>query len=213
MLAVALCSGPAWALGEQDLQAWLLVTGTGQVTGPVRWFGEVQPRAGLLQPELQTVILRAAAGYRLNDAVSLWLGYAWTPLLSPAFVNEHRPFQQLLVENPFTAFRLINRSRFEQRFIQGGPPVSLRVRHMLRAVVPLGESGWAVALFDELFVNLDPGAGLALNQNRVFLGVIKRLSPSLALEGGYLGQYVWRAPQLGDRLNHSLLVWLALTPG
>jgi hypothetical protein len=200
---------PALAV-EQGSQAWLLVTGTGSFAGQGLWYAEVQPRFDLEETEPGALLVRGALGYRLTPAFSLWAGYAWTPALSP-LRHEHRPFQQALFETTVGGIRIINRTRLEQRFLEQADGMSLRARNMLRAVLPLGASGWAIAAYDELFVNANGPTGAppdGWDQNRAFLGINRRVHPNLVVEAGYIAQLVFAARP--DRLNHVALVWLAM---
>lgn len=206
---------------QQSTQGWLLVTGSGRFAEKFRWYGEVQPRSVLSPPSVERLLVRAAIGYQLTEKVSGWFGYGWTPLISPAFADEQRPFLQALLEDTGGAVKFINRSRFEARFIQVPPSgplgarlendlrVSLRVRHMLRAVAPLGDSGFAVAAYDELFVNVSPT--LTADQNRLFAGASYAVNKSLTVEAGYIWNHVWRPAQATDRTNHIALLWLSFS--
>lgn len=201
-------ASPAGAV-EQGAQGWLLLTATSKLGERALLYGEVQPRFDLETATTRTLLARGAVGFRATDRLSLWLGYAWTPTFSP-FRNEHRPFQQGLYEAALGRVAIVNRARLEQRFIDGADGLSLRARNMLRAVFSLGDSGFGLALYDELFVNLNAPAGgppAGLDQNRVFVGVNRPLGAGLMLEVGYLAQYAWST--VPDRLNHVGLVWLA----
>jgi hypothetical protein len=198
---------------ESDLQSWTLLTAQGHVAERVRLYAEVQPRLSLL-PELglDRLLLRGAAGYDLTPSVTLWLGYAFTPLFQPVFESEQRPFQQLTVNTTFDAGLLVNRTRFEQRFIEG-KDLSIRLRHMVRFVRPVAAgSSWDLAAYDELFVNLnapDVGPAQGFDQNRLFLGLARRFVGGLAFEFGYLLDAVARPEPKPLLLRHCVVTWLA----
>ncbi|HZH02533.1 MAG TPA: DUF2490 domain-containing protein [Myxococcaceae bacterium] len=211
-----------WALpakgAEADLQSWSLFIAQGNASPRLRWYAEVQPRVGGDIQRVERLLLRPAVGFQVNSVVSLWLGYAWTPLVSPEFQDEHRPFQQLLMERPLgSAITLINRTRFEQRAIAGTGGISLRFRHMGRVLVqPLENSPFRIALYNEVFVTLndvDRGPPSGFDQNRAFAGVNLKTGPVLQVELGYMNNPVRRRAPAETRLNHNVtLMVLANVP-
>ncbi len=195
---------------------WGIVTATGHwsSTTRARWYVEAQPRFDTTAASFSAIILRGAAGFDVGAGFSAWLGFGWAPSFIPAFRNELRPFAQVLGEHSFGAFRLINRFRFEDRFLQDAGGMSLRVRHMVRGVYRLGESNFALAAYDELFVNLNTvgnGPAQGLDQNRAFIGANRTFGSFTVLEAGYLAAYVWRTQ--GPRLVHTAVIWLAFNFG
>jgi len=132
---------------DQQLQIWTPVIFNAKVHKRGLLTFEVQPRTILAETgprnpnNLNLLIIRPLAGIQLTKNVSFWQGYGWTPAFNPEFRNEHRLFQQLLVENKFKVldrpFTMSNRTRFEQRFIEDAGRTSLRARHRLLFSVPL----------------------------------------------------------------------------
>ena len=207
LLILVAMAGPARAL-EQDAQAWRLFTVQGHFADRWRFFGESQLRFKVPSFLPDRSLLRAAVGYDVTPAVSVWAGYGWTPTWQPDFKDEQRPWQQLLVNTRPLGGALTNRTRFEQRFVADAP-LSLRVRHMTRFARPLVEgSPWLWAAYDELFVHLNDAAGVSsagLDQNRLFVGV-NRVIKQVTLEVGYLHNYYWRAEQPENKLRHALVL-------
>jgi hypothetical protein len=209
-LALAAAPAPARAL-DHDVQSWSLFVAQGYVTPHVRWYGEAQPRFGDDVSELDRLLLRAALGYQIAPGVSAWAGYAWTPLFSPAFKDEHRPFQQLLFEHKFGPLFLVNRTRFEQRFIEGADGPSLRARHMVRGVLRFADSPLGVAAYEEVFFTFNrPGGAPAsgFDQNRAFAGLNLQATSVLQVELGYMNNFVNRPAPAEDRMNHNLVFML-----
>jgi Protein of unknown function (DUF2490) len=207
-LALAGTTTPAHAL-DHDLQSWSLFFAQGYLTSRVRWYGEVQARVGNDVSELDRLLVRPALGYQVAPGVSVWLGYAWTPLFAPSFRDEHRPFQQLLFEHKFGPLFLINRTRFEQRFIEGADGPSLRARHMLRGVLRFGESPLGVAAYDEVFFTLNQPGGAprsGFDQNRAFVGPNVALSKVVQTELGYMNNFINRPAPAEDRMNHNVML-------
>lgn len=218
-LLIILFPGPSF--GEpglrQDFQNWDVVTLTLPVTPgkKVLWYGEVQPRIGNLDDrgtsnDFSQLILRTALGYQLTRKVSVWQGYAWVPTFEPVNLNEHRIFQQLTINGKLRRLDVSNRTRLEQRWIENTGQTSIRFRHMARGMLPLDrQRKWALVLYDEFFVTLKgvpngPAAGF--DQNRLFVGVNRKLNEVVNAEAGYLNQFVNSRDPVANRMNHVLLL-------
>lgn len=192
---------------EQDGQAWILTTASGPISGNWKGYMEVQPRLG---DNGQALLIRPAVGYQLTPQWSVWQGYAWTPSFNPD-KDEHRIFQQSVVETPkgVFPFSLTNRTRLEERWIEHTGKTAFRLRHMLRGMQPIGDSGkWALVAYDEVFINLndvDNGPQGGFGQNRAFFGVNRELTPSIQAEVGYLNQFI-RSDGKEDLMNHNALL-------
>ena len=170
----------------------------------------MQPRLELItEQRFDAIVLRAAFGFDVGAGWSIWLGTAWTPSFNPTYRSELRPSLQVLGEHPFGRFRLMNRFRTEERFLDKAEGLSIRMRHMVRGAYQLGDSPYSLVASDELFVTLNKvtgGPAQGLDQNRFFIGANRSFGVPV-LEAGYLATYVWRA--VGPRLNHTVVVWLA----
>jgi hypothetical protein len=210
LLLAALVPSGSPAL-DNDGQAWFLGTARGTIAGDWKLYLEVQPRVG--GEGLRQLILRPALGYQVTRGWSLWQGYGWTPSFGP-FVGENRSFQQSLVETPRgrLPFALANRTRLEQRWIEGVSGVSLRARHMLRAAFPVESMpALAAVMYVEPFLTLNQTGGgppAGFDQNRTFVGLSRALGAGVRLEGGYLNQFVRTPSGRPDLLRHVALVWL-----
>jgi Protein of unknown function (DUF2490) len=81
-------------------------------------------------------------------------------------------FSKLIYSNKFSTFKLLSRSRLEERWIQNAIGTAVRARTMLRGVFPLpAYPGLALAVYDEIFVNLNTirqGPEAGFDQNRFF---------------------------------------------
>lgn len=203
---------------KNDLQAWQVVT-LQTKTGPgkrILGYLEVQPRTGNLDSsdtrtsDFSALIIRPAIGYQVNKHVSLWQGYAWAPQFLPFSRHENRLFQQMLIENKLKKITLVNRTRLEQRWLEGADRTSVRLRHMLRAAYPLGKNQkWSLVGSNELFVNLNSvegGPQGGVDQNRVFLGLHRKFNKHVNAEAGYLNQYINAKDPIADRMNHVILL-------
>jgi hypothetical protein len=212
-LLLLIASSAEAAPYEHDLQAWGLINVWARVD-KLRFFGEVQPRVSLTGAKFDRLLLRPAIGWQLTPETSLWIGYGWTPTFGP-FRDEHRPFQQLLVEHKFGVFSFVNRTRFEQRFIGGTNFPSFRLRHMVRGVLRFGPSSpWGLAAYEELFVNFNSvssGPEGGFDQNRFFLGLNLKVD-AMQFELGYMNNFVARPGLVvPDRVNHNLTFMFVYT--
>ncbi len=215
LTALALVSaGPAAAQTSQDTQLWLNTTLFG-THGDFVYFAEVQPRFGNDISRLDQLILRPAVGWKLNDALTIYQGYARvenTPAGMPSF-SEDRSFQQLSWEiGEFQKFKLSSRTRFEQRWESDGRDVGFRFREQLRASHPIFDEAWGLKAvgWSEVFVALndtDWGARAGFDQIRTFVGLEiplqEKSKGKSTVEIGYLNQTV-NAPAARVEVNHIL---------
>ena len=208
LLATLAAGVDAKAQVSHDPQIWTAVLGTAKLsdtdTGPSLWLDMHLRRSG----GGTLHIFRPAVGWRHDDWLSFWAGYAWVPVLPDEAdaVHEHRPWQQVIVKNGGTApVSLQARTRFEQRVTTGGNDVGFRLREFLRVSwswrddKAFGLVGW-----DELFVGLnetDWGAPTGLDQNRFFAGGYALAGPNLRVELGYLSLFLDRDE---DIIGHVL---------
>lgn len=162
-------------------------------------------------------LLRPAAGVRLGENTSAWLGYAWirTNRRSGSEFDEHRIWQQFSWRMPVSGVRLASRTRLEQRVVRTGDTLAHRVRERIRLDLPLALlPGLDFVLHDEIFVGLNEvnrRQKSGFDQNRFFAGIGFDLAHEgrLRAEIGYLNQYV--QPESGrDQVNHILSVNLVV---
>jgi hypothetical protein len=217
LLAVVLTGARGFALGD-DGRAWLVLTGQGRIAPNIRLFGEIQPRLTLPGLSADSVIWRGAVGRDLTPSTSVWVGYGWMPQYGDTsfgggYRSEQRGFLQLLSNERRWGGGLVNRTRFEDRHLEGADP-SYRLRHMLRYTHPLSAGApWSWAASDELFVTLNEGGGRkapaqGFDQNRVFAGIDRSVGP-FTLEVGYLLNFVRQPTKPDDLARHVLLLSVA----
>ncbi len=190
-------AGEVHAETEVEELGWFQITATGPIVGDWRFFMEAQPRIGT-DPEngdtnMRALIIRPAVGYQLTAAWSLWLGYAYQPSFNPSR-DEHRVFQQLLHTTHVGPFKMVNRSRLEERMIEDAGQPAMRIRHLLWLGYPLPRwPAWSLVAAIEPFINLNTvsdGPVGGFDQNRVYLGVSRQIGEHLRVEVDYLSQFV-----------------------
>jgi hypothetical protein len=194
---------------QQHLQQWSLLIVQGKILNKLRGYLEIQPRVDLNDGTLDRILVRPALSMGLGKGVTLWAGYAAVGSTGANSSWEHRAWQQVQHEHDFGGVIVVNRTRFEERFLPGEDQVGLRIRHMLRSVIPVDDKRvWAVVFSDEIFFNLNsPSSSMAagFDQNRAFAGISWNVTPEFRLEFGYLNNYVDR-PSGVDRMNHVPLL-------
>jgi hypothetical protein len=207
----------ARAQDPADTQLWALGIATLQPTEDWRVHLELQPRFGDTISGVDTVLSRWAVGRQVTPRVSVWAGHAWAAnIRDTGNLHEQRLWQQLSVAFPQAGgWSPSLRMRLEQRWLDQWDGTSHRVRALGRFVRPLTADGvWSLAIWDEVFITLDDtpnGPQEGFDRNRLFAGVVRRLSPQATLEMGYLMQLV-HIPAVGSRPQaHAALTWLNLT--
>lgn len=194
---------------------WLMSFTRLKFEDDLRAFIEIQPRFAIDDPapgndgDIRSVIYRGALGYQINPNFSFYLGYAAIPQYEPSKL-EHRIFQEAFSTHDLESWRIINRLRLEERFLEGVDDVPWRIRHQLRGQRLLSFcDGLALAISDEVFMNLNDintSATQGFDQNRIFLGINYKFSESLAMDFGYLNQYVEKRGGSSDLLAHNIFL-------
>ena len=207
------------AAAADDTQLWAALFANGPVEEDSRylvWF-DGHARFSEDVSRLGVSIIRPGVGYRVNDRVSLWAGYAWVVSRADGrdSITEHRIWQQLTwrAAQPLAGITLSTRSRLEQRMIESAEETGWRARQLVKLTYPLGAGERVyLALWDEVFVNLDDtdwGADDGFDQNRAFAGIGLKFAPHLRTEIGYMNQYIARSNR-DDASNHVLSLTLFL---
>ena len=154
------------------------------------------------------MLLRTGANYHISPEAIATAGYAYIGT-DPTFedspgtidhIGEHRLFEQFILKNQVGRLAIEHRYRLEQRFLYGDLPSDTqhRARYRLQATYPLGDI-FFLNFYDEIFINLQ---GEAFGQNRLYLALGARLSPSVSVQAGYLKNHFSQAHY--DRLQLAL---------
>jgi len=197
--------------GNQDFQLWSPVYLTVSHSDKIQGWYEVQPRFGENVSQVNQLLLRFALGYKFNKRWSLWQGYAWTPAFVPEYINENRIYQQLLYIRKFPSSIIISRTRLEWRWIEEVPGTAVRIRSLIRGQFPFDvEQVWSIVAQDEIFLNFNSppnGPTAGFDQNRLFLGLNRKVNEHLYVDGGYQLQTLdTKEPGFIEKINHILLL-------
>lgn len=188
----AMAARPAAAQDLSEAQFWFQFLNIGQLDERWRSHVEVQPRLMHDGSELGLTLVRSALGRQVHPRVSIWGGYAWVPrTLGRGVQHEQRAWEQLLLTPPVKN-RWVStvRLRVEQRWLDPWQDNSHRVRTLVRFQRPITETGiWSVATYDEAMFTIDRtplGPPKGYDRNRLYVGVVRRISPAVSFEAGYI---------------------------
>ena len=200
-----------------DAQLWLQGLALLPIGDAWTIHAEAQPRWNDDISQRDQLILRGAIGRRVSARITLWGGYAYNPRwVDDERLDEQRTWQQLSATFPnMGKWASSLRVRQEQRYLADWGDASHRLRVMGRFVRPIGASVWSLALWDEYLVTLDETSGgpnQGFDQNRVFAGVLRKLSEDVTFEGGYLWQLQPSTASRGTRHGHTAFLWLTYAP-
>ncbi|WP_316734996.1 DUF2490 domain-containing protein [Pedobacter aquatilis] len=167
----------------------------------------------------RNILIRPGITYYVNRNQNVTLGYLLTQTYNPEFdfidvspgvilnktANEHRIWEQYIINHKIKSGFATHRFRLEQRFVQrsmalpGVEPdfFAQRFRYFFRLIQPLQKTetnftkGAFVALQNEVFLNLQNKSelnGNVFDQNRAYLAVGYRFSKQFDIEAGYMNQ-------------------------
>ncbi len=216
LLVPLLLARPAMAQQDTfDVQLWTQAITTLNVSDNGRVHLEFQPRWDDNVSRSFQILTRTAGGRRLTNWITVWGGHAWVAKPpGPGVQHEQRIWEQASITLPTRGrWAPALRIRQEQRWQGEWADNSHRLRMMARVVRPFGGSRWSLATWNETMVTFDRTAGgpvQGFDQNRLFGGVLHRMTPRETLEAGTM----WVAVRQAGRGNtHALVpfVWLNLT--
>ena len=145
----------------------------------------------------------------------MWQGYTVGRFYSEATGtgrNEGDLWQQVLLTHKLHKLDLLAWSILEERFIEDTVGhVGIRFRQQVRGQYPISaDKQWSAVVYDEYFANLNslPSINKAgYDQNRVFVGINKKITPHVNMEAGYMLNTVNRFNK-ADQFNHIIMVQL-----
>jgi hypothetical protein len=182
----------------------------------------------VVEPQLRLVnrpgvydelLINEGLGFWANKKIQVWAGqtivnhYSSNDVVEDVSSNvtgEYRLWQQisLLDNNKLGNFLL--RNRLEERHAENIASWSVRYRDRLYWTIPLTQNQ-SLFISDEVFINAKKTSWIKTNtfdQNRLFLGIMQNLSPTLNFTISYLNQYINRAPV---EVNHGIVINLIYT--
>lgn len=202
----------AYAGVDEGFQMWTPMYLDAPIgTRKIRGYFEVNPRMQDGMGGIAQLIVRPAIGYRFNERVSAFSGYAWVSNWPnpDTYFQEQRVWQQVGYGfRPIPKLILLNRFRLEERFIQHtNEQCAVRFRYMLRGETPIPKTKNYAVVYDELFVNFNTLPGVltkGIDQNRLYAGIGRRFNRNMRAEVAYQNQYVNR-DAADDKASHILM--------
>ncbi len=169
---------------ENELGLWYAYGGSHKLSDKVSLKTQAQFRFFDVASDLQQLMLRAGANYKINKTFSAYLGYAFfstdaTYDVDGGDVSEHRLVEDFNINYKHSKFGIAHRFRFEQRFFSND------TRHWFRYQIginhPITEK-LSAYVYDEVFLNFK---GDTYSQNWFGIGVKHKLSNTVKLQLGY----------------------------
>lgn len=185
---------------QTNPSGWFFLSHAQKITGKWSYMTDVQLRSSSSFKYLQNVLIRPGLLYQLTEQQSIGMGYtyfaAWDQSEVPyTFEPENRIFEQYAHKFDSKRFKLNNRFRLEQRFIQttNGNIFAQRFRHQLQArfFITADENfkkGLYINLQNEIFLNVQHKDKInknVLDQNRPYAGIGYALNDKIEMEAGF----------------------------
>ncbi len=203
MLGIAEAQNP-----EDKLGNWFGITSATRFTDRWSLFLQGELRTWEMLSNLNETLFRGAGHYDFSPKTMGAFGYVrvdtWPFTDSGARkFYENRFYQELLFKAKAGTGGLNNRFRLEQRWleVEGETEYSNRFRYMLQYTKPLNSDKmqpgtWFVQALNEIFVDFDTNGywfnlvpyDKGLNQNRLYLGGGRQITPSSNFRFGLLWQ-------------------------
>jgi hypothetical protein len=198
---------------DSDIQFWPAITLNHGFTGT--WGGHLQIRARFDDDvsETKDLLIRPFISWDPVHSVTLELGYDY--LHSYTASSENRVWQAAGHRVKWRDFKLNNRIRLDERFVEDVPGVVVRFRYRFRASHPIAGSAFYAAISDEVFANVnDQGSGpvYGFEQNRLRFALGGSYFKRLRTEAGY--EYQYSQSRSGtDRNTHIFFIEVSVDTG
>lgn len=180
-------------------------------------FLELAPRLKNNNQDLQQIIVRPLLGYKLTQELSLWLGYTWQGEYTKSHSDKFDLATNDIVEQLQWVHDFSSQINFQYRFrveqrLFADADVGHRLRQRFRLTYTIPETQVYLIGFDELFIyfnnlNIDArqsSVQQGINQNRTYVGVGYKITPTINVDTGYQLQYVNNYGK-DDLYNHAWL--------
>ncbi|HVY53074.1 MAG TPA: DUF2490 domain-containing protein [Gammaproteobacteria bacterium] len=187
----------AYATIDSFAKLWLV----GAFIGPLseenkNWKYYIEPRFAAINDKygLSEIHMYTGIGYKIAPCFTPYMGYAYYISDSTSGVISHENvIWQQSIWDIYKSDRvsLSNRARFEERKNTQFAEWACRLREQFTLKLPFQNTKYSFAIFDELFFNLNHPLWVSnrfLAQNRLFLGIEKKLTKTSTLDIGYLNQ-------------------------
>lgn len=180
--------------------------------GLVSYTGQYQNYLYMIEPQLRLVnqqdgyeqfLLNAGGGIPIATNLQFWIGQTYanfspynsvTEDVAANDLNEYRLWQQFLWTIPRVSIAL--KSRLEERYSFENAPWAVRFRERGYWTKAINHE-YSLFISDEVFINLKAVSWIptqTIDQNRAYVGILKKMTPSLSLSISYMNQHIFRSP-------------------
>lgn len=205
LLFVAFLSvtSPIMAVQSTD-KLWSLITLSGNYGS---FLYNIEPQLRLIDQNntFNQFLTNAGGGYQVAPAWQLWLGQTIGTLsqdAGPGDYEEYRMWEQIVWQHSFDSAKLTSRTRLEQRKSFYFSEWANRFRERMLINIPL-TTKISLALSNEILVNLNQVEWITtktLDQNRAYVGLVQKLSPSTSFGIGYMNQLIFTSIRQSDNV-------------
>ncbi len=226
-----LCLGGLASLTAQSVtqfDSWWNYFGNHHLNDQLTLHTEYQWRRSDFASHWQQSLLLVGLNQKVADQTTLGGGYGWIisfpygafPIA--AKTNEHRMYEELIMNNGAGRFGFNHRYRLEQRWLENaslspagvrevnGYTFKNRARYRLLVTYPLNHRTMQdhtlfLATFDEVFLGF--GNGIVkniLDQNQLYFGLGYRFNADGNFQLGYLNQRIIKSDGLRQENDHTL---------
>jgi hypothetical protein len=202
--ALILFCTPFRALAQSSNYGWIFLSHTQKLNDKWDLLFDAQVRSGERFKLVNTLLLRSALSYNVNEKNSFALGYAskndWEREDSlTQYQPEHRIYQQYLFNTKLGRIAFTGRARYEQRFVrtEGRFLFSQRARAFAAFQIPIFMKndvlkGMYLNFQDEIFLNVynkHRANNSFFDQNRILGSLGYQWSDKVETELGYMWWY------------------------
>ena len=201
-------------------KTWVLYTFNGKYDN-LLYVVEPQFRMVNRNSGYQQFLFNTGIGTWVDDKWQLWIGQTIvnndranniTDDITNIISGEYRLWQQInFVSNNTVLGDFLFRTRLEERYPEFANNWSIRFRERIYWTIPLTDRQ-SLVMSDELLINVKRAPWITtqtIDQNRVFLGVQQKLTPTLFINLSYLNQFLTTPNR---EMNHGIFVNLIYIP-
>ncbi|MEZ4933470.1 MAG: DUF2490 domain-containing protein [Saprospiraceae bacterium] len=208
--------------------SWWMYFGNHKLSEKFSLHTEYQFRRSDFAKDWQQSLMRVGLDYHLPKKAMLTAGYGWIvsfpygdqPIATK--VNEHRIWQQLVLQENLGRFYFHHRYRLEQRFIENasldengdrvvdGNKFRQRARYRFLISIPISKKTMEdntlfFSTYEEVFLGFGKGIQKnVLDQNRLYFALGWRFDKDFNVQLGYLNHYVIKGDGAHKEMNHTL---------
>ncbi len=217
-----------YAQTAEQFGSWWMYFGNHKLNEKIGLHTEYQFRRSDFIRDWQQSLLRVGLDYYLPKKAMLTAGYAWIFSFpygeQPIAVefNEHRIWQQLVLQDNLGRFYFHHRYRLEQRFLENaslnnegnketdGYRFRQRARYRLFVSIPITKKTMEdntlfFCTYEEIFLGFGKGIQKnILDQNRLYFALGWRFNKDVNVQLGYLNHYVIKGDGEQKEMNHTL---------